>query len=159
MMGSGIIGISALRLGRKFIGIDIDETNFLTSQTRLQQVVTYNDPEYSGMTEAFLVDRLKQNLVTITGCVTVTDKEKIFDNRKYYNQAHDLLKIGAFRPVPPFPVSVSDLWLGLLKELWILDKTDREFVLKQAVGRIFEDINSQLYHNSISRVLEVRWVA
>ena len=53
---------------------------------------------------------------------------------------------------------VSDLLPELLKELSILDKKDRKFVLKQAVGRIFEDINSELYHNSISRVLEVRLV-
>lgn len=158
MMGSGTIGISALRLGRKFVGIETDESNFLTSQNRLQQVTPYKDPEYSGMTEACLVDHLKQNLATITGCITVTDGEKIYDNRKYYNQAHNLLKIGAYRPVPHFLVSVSDLWPELLKELWVLDKRDRTFVLKQAVSRIFEDINSNLYHNSISRVLEVRLV-
>jgi len=31
MMGSGTTVVSALRLGRKFIGIDIDESRFLTS--------------------------------------------------------------------------------------------------------------------------------
>jgi DNA modification methylase len=159
MMGSGTIGISALKLGRKFIGIETDRSNFLISQNRLQQVATYKDTEYTGMTEACLVDRLKQNLATITECITVTGTEKIYDNRKYYNQAHNLLKIGACRPVPHFLVSVSDLWPELLKELRILDKRNRKFVLKQAVGRIFEDINSELYHNSISRVLEVRLVA
>jgi hypothetical protein len=68
------------------------------------------------------------------------------------------VKIGAFRPVPPFLVSVSDLYPELLKELSFLDKRDRSFVLRQAVGRIFEDINSELYHESISRVLEVKLV-
>jgi 16S rRNA G966 N2-methylase RsmD len=156
MMGSGPIGISALKLGRRFIGIETDESNFLTSQNRLQQVTPYKDPEYSGMTEACLVDRLKQNLATITIHITGTDPRKIYDIRKYYNQAHNLLKIGAYTPVPRFPVSVSDICPELLKELSVLDKNDRRFVLKQAVGRIFEDINSKLYHNSISRVLEVR---
>jgi hypothetical protein len=102
-----------------------------------------------------LVDSLKQNLA---GCITVTDTEKIYDNRKYYNQAHNLLKIGAFSSVPPFPVNVSDLYPELLKELRVLDNRDRCLVLKQAVGRIFEDINFRLYHNSISRVLKVRLV-
>jgi len=156
-MGSGTIGISALKLGRKFIGIASAESNFLESQNRLLQAAPYKHPEYCGMTEACLVDRLKQNLATIT-IATITSTEKNYDNRKYYNHAHNLLKIGAFRPVTFFPVSVSDLWPELLKELSILDKTDRSFVLKQAVGRIFEDINSELYHNSISSVLEVKLV-
>jgi hypothetical protein len=159
MMESGTTGISALKLGRKFIGIDINESNFLTSQNRLQQATPYKASEYSAMTEACLVDCLKQNLATITERITITDTEKIYDNRKYYNQAHTLLKIGACRPVPHFQVSISDLWPELLKGLSVLDKRDRSFVLKQAVGRIFEDINSKLYHDSISRVLEVRLVA
>lgn len=158
MMGSGTTGLSALRLGRKFIGIDINESNFLASQNRLQQATPYKASEYSAMTEACLVDCLKQNLATITERITITDTEKIYDNRKYYNQAHNLLKIRACKPVPHFLVSVSDLWPELLKELRILNRSDLKFVLKQAVGRIFEDINSDLYHNSISRVLEVRLV-
>ena len=59
MMGSSTTGISALKLG-KFIGIDIDEKNFLTSQNILQKVVPYKDPEYSGITEACLVDHLTE---------------------------------------------------------------------------------------------------
>jgi hypothetical protein len=158
MMGSGTTGLSALRLGRKFIGIDINESNFLASQNRLQQATPYKASEYSAMTEACLVDCLKQNLATIMEYIKVSGTEKIYDNRKYYNQVHNLLKIGAFKPVPHFPVSVSDLWPPLLKELRVLDKRDRNFVLKQAVGRIFEDVDSKLYHSSISRVLEVRLV-
>jgi 16S rRNA G966 N2-methylase RsmD len=158
MMGSGTTGLSALRLGRKFIGIDIDESNFLTSQNRLQQVTVYRYPECSAMTDACLVDCLKQNLATITECIKVTNTEKIYDNRKYYNQAHNLLKIGVFRPVPHFEVSISDLWPILLKALRVLDKRHRSFVLKQAVGRLFEDINSRLYHDSISHVLKVKLV-
>ena len=130
MMGSGTTGLSALKLGRKFIGIDINESNFLTSQNRLQQATPYKDPEHFGMTEACLVDRLKQNLATVTASIKVTDTEKIYDNRKYYNQAYNLLKIGAFRPVLPFFVSVSDLYPELLKELSFLDKRDRSFGTK-----------------------------
>jgi hypothetical protein len=103
------------------------------------------------MTKACLVDRLKQHLVSIEG-----EEEGRYDNRKYYNQAHDLLKIGRFRPVPHFQVSVSDLCPELLRELRVLDRWDRSFVLKQAVGRIFEDVNFEIYHNSVSRVLKVR---
>ena len=107
MMGSDTTWISALKLGRKFVGINIDEKNFLTSKSRLHQhflevssraSTRYKDLEYSGMTESCLVDCLKQNLATITGRITASDTEKISDIRKYYNQANNLLKIGAFRP-------------------------------------------------------------
>jgi hypothetical protein len=43
----------------------------------------------------------------------------------------------------------------MVYELSQLDKKDRKFVLKQAIGQIFEDINFDLYHDSISANLEV----
>jgi hypothetical protein len=90
MMGSGTTGISALKLRRKFIGIAISESNFLESQNRLRQAAPDKHPEHCGMMEACLVDRLKQNLATTTGRITITGSEKIYDNRKHYNQAHNL---------------------------------------------------------------------
>lgn len=45
----------------------------------------------------------------------------------------------------------------LRKELSSLDKQSRQFVLKQAIGRIFEDINADLFHKSISKVLQVKF--
>jgi hypothetical protein len=118
-------------------------------------------------TPNYLIDRLKQHLATVIVVQQSSRKEdyennlqskKVFDSRKYYNQAHDYLKIGAFQPVPSFPVHISDLSPKLVRELSELDRIDRKFVLKQAVGRIFEDINSRLYHDSVSRVLEVKLV-
>ena len=106
---------------------------------------------YSEWTSAYLVDRLKQHLATIE-----TKDEVKYDNRKYYNQAHDFSKIGAFKPVPSFIVSLSDLSPRLIKELYSLDSRDREYVLKQAIGRIFEDVNFEIYHNSVSKVLKVK---
>jgi hypothetical protein len=43
----------------------------------------------------------------------------------------------------------------MIYELSRLDEKDKKFVLKQAVSRIFEDININLYHDSISANLEV----
>ena len=108
------------------------------------------DHEYPSMTKPCLVDCLKQRLASIES------KEGKYDNRKYYNQAHNLLKIGAFKPVPYFIIYLSDLSQELIIELYILDSRDRAFVLKQAVGRIFEDVNFDVYHNSVSRVLKVK---
>jgi hypothetical protein len=107
---------------------------------------------------SYIVDRLKRHLATIDLKNTGGDTKRVFDSRKYYNQAHDYLKIGAFKPVPSFPVHISDLSPKLVRELSQLNREDRKFVLKQAVGRIFEDINSGLYHDSVSRVLEVKLV-
>ena len=50
---------------------------------------------------------------------------------------------------------LSHLSAEMIYELGQLDEQDRKFVLKQAVGRIFEDINFDLYHDSISANLEV----
>jgi hypothetical protein len=57
-------------------------------------------------------------------------------------------------------MEVSELMLmsippKLIRELHSPDSRDRQFVLKQAVGRIFEDVNFEIYHNSVSRVLMV----
>ena len=68
---------------------------------------------------------------------------------------HKSLIFGALKPVPPFAIYLSDLSDKLIKELHQLDDETREYVLKQSVGRIFEDINSNLYHSSISKVLKV----
>jgi len=79
---------------------------------------------------------------------------------KYYHQAMHFFKIGAFdsKMVPQFLISMQDLKPSLLRELAELDNADRSFVLKQAVGKLFEDINSKLYHISISKLLEVELV-
>ena len=110
---------------------------------------------------SYLVDRLKLHLAT----VEISNKDyndnlgdiRVFnlESRKYYNRAHHFLKIGAFKPVPPFVINLSDLTPRLIKELYGLENYDRRFVLKQSVGRMFEDIDFELYHNSISKVLRV----
>ena len=64
--------------------------------------------------------------------------------------------IGAAKPAPEFVVNLSDLTFELLQALRDLDIITRDFVLKQAVARIFEDVNSGLYNNSISRNLRVK---
>lgn len=115
-----------------------------------------------------LVDNLKHHLATVklskskenTDLLDIeNDKFNsyfcLISNRHYVNQAFHYLKIGVLRPVPEFRVSLSDLSPRLVNELASLDPQDRKFVLKQAVGRIFEDINPKLFHNSVSRVLKV----
>ena len=64
--------------------------------------------------------------------------------------------IGALKPTPAFVISLSDLTPKLIKEINELDNQTRGYVLRQAVGRIFEDLDSKLYHDSISKVLVVK---
>ena len=79
------------------------------------------------------------------------------DDRWYYYKAYHYQKLGLFlrKDAPPFKVSLSHLSPEILYELSELHYKDRTFVLKQGVSRIFEDINVDLYHNSISANLEV----
>jgi hypothetical protein len=73
---------------------------------------------------------------------------------KYYNQAISLLKwIPIARPLPAFIVDMYDLSSRVIAELKVLD--DAQIVLKQAVGRIFENIDELYYHMAIARPLEV----
>jgi hypothetical protein len=127
---------------------------------QLTQVDNKFDGNYEACTRSYLIDRLKQDLATaesssVNNFNDNLQNERILDSRKYYNRAHHFLKIGAFKPVPGFVVNLSDLTPKLIEELYSLDEYDRNYVLKQATGRIFEDVNFELYHNSVSRVLKV----
>ncbi len=122
------------------------------------------DNKSSACTTNYLIDRLKVILATTTGVKAVIHRPwleekrlEIFGDRKYYNQAFDLLNIGRLDPVPYFIINLSDLPKPLRSELSSLDKESRNFILKQAVGRIFEDVNADLFHNSISRILKVKF--
>jgi hypothetical protein len=124
---------------------------------QLAEVDNKFDGNYQAWSKSYLIDRLKQHLATFELSLTpADDRIKVHNNRKYYNQAHHFLKIGAFKSVPNFVVNLSDLTPRLKKELYELDNEDRNYVLRQAVGRIFEDVNSELYHNSLSCVLKVQ---
>lgn len=84
-------------------------------------------------------------------------EKKIYDDRWYYYKGYHYQKLCLFlrKDAPPFKVSLSHLSEEIIYELSQLGKDDRKFVLKQAVGRIFEDINFNLFHDSISANLEV----
>jgi hypothetical protein len=73
---------------------------------------------------------------------------------KYYNQALVLRKWILFsRPVPKFVIEMCDLSTRVVAELMVLNHS--QIVLKQAVGRIFENIDAVEYHMSIAQYLEV----
>ena len=84
-------------------------------------------------------------------------QRKLIDDRKYYYKAYFYQKLGLFqrKDIPHFKVYLSDLSTEVLAVLDSMDHDDAKYVLKQTVGRIFEDINFKLYHDSLSSRLEV----
>lgn len=103
---------------------------------------------------SYLIDHLKLHLATYTEVIT-NNEGKTAEVRIYYCQALRMLKIGAYNPAPAYVIRFSHLTSRLQTELNELDDIDLSYVLKQAVSRIFEDINVGLYHNSISRMLRI----
>jgi len=85
---------------------------------------------------------------------------KIYDDRWYYYKAYHYQKLGLFlrKEVPPFKIRLSHLSQDIIYELNQFDLKNRRFVLKQAISRIFEDINFDLYHDSVSANLGVELV-
>jgi hypothetical protein len=103
---------------------------------------------------SYLIDHLKQHLATYTEVITNNQGETAVV-RPYCDQAFRLLKIGRYNPPPPYIINFSHLTSRLQTELNQLHGIDLIYVLKQAVSRIFEDINLGIYHNSVSRVLRI----
>jgi hypothetical protein len=104
-----------------------------------------------------LVDQLFLHLDCFTEIIK-NDQGQTLTVKKYSQQAYDLLpRIPVAKPTPPFIINTSDLTPRLLQELKNSVKEERRYVVMQAVGRIFENINSRLYHLSIARKLKVEF--
>lgn len=123
----------------------------LNLQSQQNQIDANEHIEY--LTEECLIDKLFLQLATTKSVVSHNGRCGIIIH-KYYNQALAFRKwIPITRPVPAFVVNISDLSARIVAELKILD--DPQIVLKQAVGRIFENIDARQYHLSIAQFLEV----
>lgn len=107
-------------------------------------------------TTAGLIDDLFLQL-----CTTIS---RVIDNSngwnreikvsKYYIQAWELLPlISAGDPPPYFIINLSNIRPDLVHE--IKHNPDRDFVISQAIGRIFENISPRQYHLSVAHRL--RW--
>jgi hypothetical protein len=74
----------------------------------------------------------------------------------YYQQVKDLIyKIPVCEPVPAFIVSVSDLSERIRTELEVSTKKGRYEVLRESVGRLFENIDYNYFHLSVKKRLIV----
>jgi hypothetical protein len=104
-------------------------------------------------TEECLIDTLFLELATTKNLVFHNGRCGVIIH-KYYNQVFALYKwIPIARPAPKFVVDSSDLSTRVLSELKVLDYP--QIVLKQAVGRVFENVDAPYYHMAIASALEV----
>jgi hypothetical protein len=107
-------------------------------------------------TEA-LVDELFICLAGVQEIITIKENSKQVLVRKYYRQARDL-----FRWIPiagadcPFIINLSDLTPRIKSEFDDLEITTVCYILKEAAGRLFENLDFNYYHLSIVRNLKVK---
>jgi hypothetical protein len=104
-----------------------------------------------------LVDKLFLHLAEVKERINNNGKE--LHVRKYYRQARELFKwIPIAKPSPAFVIYVSDLTPQLIAELeeLITAPDSLRYVLTQAVGRIFENLDSDRFHMSVARNLRLR---
>lgn len=107
-------------------------------------------------TNSFTIDQLFSEISRIVETVTIGGKK--IKVRKYYNRALQILKfVNITKQDQEFVINISDLSPRIIAELKTLSKLDADYVLKQAVGGIFENINSKRYHSmGFARRLQVR---
>jgi hypothetical protein len=78
---------------------------------------------------------------------------------KYDQQARDLMRwIPIARPAPEFVINAKDLSFDMIREIEsrLDDLPNLTYILKQAIGRIFENLGHAYFHLSIARNLRVR---
>jgi hypothetical protein len=105
-----------------------------------------------------VVDNLTVRLAEVKE--TINNNGKEIHVRKYYRQARELSKwIPIAKPSPAFIIYISDLTPQLKAQIeqLITSPDNLRYVLTQAVGRIFENLDFEYYHLSIARNLHVRF--
>jgi hypothetical protein len=124
-----------------------------TGSNFFRNLSEYNDIE--SYTIWGLIDEVYLSMVYSKEPMTDDSGSRIIISR-YYAQAwklQGLISVGC--PPPNFVIQLSDLNPKSKQALKDLDDKTRNFVLCQAIGRIFENINPRLYQLSIARRL--RW--
>ena len=125
---------------------------FPTSVNEIKRVRDISDFEY--WTIAHLTDELFLQLAKTKVIVNYNGKKvSIY---KYYNQALRMWKwIPISKPKAKFVVKISDLTPRIYCELKNLDISAAQYVLKESVKRIFENIDFKFYHEHIENNMEV----
>jgi len=125
----------------------------LSANQMIERGIKADEREY--WTEEYLVDELFLRIAGTKEAVIHNGKSVTI--HKYHNQALRLQKwIPIAKPTPEFIINISDLTPRILSELKMLDICSYNYVTKQAIGRLFEEIDVRQYHLSIGRKLKVR---
>lgn len=75
-------------------------------------------------------------------------------NRKYHEQAKYLIdRIPIYRPIPRFVVKLEDLRYRVKAELQDLALESLDDVMKEAIGKIFENIDEKYFLLNVKRLL------
>lgn len=78
--------------------------------------------------------------------------------RLYEEQAkYKMYRIPVFRPPPVFVVYLKHLDDRLKQELASLDKETKDFLLKEAIGRICEQVDKRFFLLSVKPLLKWRF--
>jgi hypothetical protein len=138
----------------QFYGLVAKRLNIpLSANQMIEREINAAEREY--WTEECLVEELFLRIARTKEAIIHNGKRVTI--HKYYNQALRLRKwIPIAKPTPEFVIYISDLTPRIMVELGALEKYNYNYVMKQAVGRIFENIDSREYHLSITRKLKVR---
>jgi hypothetical protein len=107
-----------------------------------------------------IVDELLINLACTTEIITIEENSRLISVKKYYRQARELMKwIPIARPSPEFIINICDLTPKVRKEIESISAYHDtiQYVITQAVGNIFENLDFEYYHLSIARNLRVRF--
>jgi hypothetical protein len=98
-------------------------------------------------TVEYLVDRLFFEMLELSDDAQGwEDYPRREQKKKYYDRAHDAIKMAAGRPSPSFVINASDLTTRLQNELSDLKADTLDYVVNEAIGRVCENVNSKLYH-------------
>jgi hypothetical protein len=117
-----------------------------------------NQKEY--WTIECLVDQLFLNLCRSRQTIT-NNSGRTITIRKYYAQARELMKWIPIARLPSneFVINISDIIPAIREEIESVANSPKtlQYILTQAVGRIFENLDFEYYHLSIARNLRVRF--
>jgi hypothetical protein len=137
-------------------GLSVDNKNVSTNQ--LCRASNQESIEEEHWTTEYHVDQLFLCLAGVKQYKNV-ESDRTIPVRKYYSQARQLMKwIPISKPSPAFVIYISDLTPRIKSEIASISQTTTtlQYVLTQAVGRIFENLDFEYYHLSIAKNLKVK---